>query len=523
MTTPTYGIVFNRENYDPRPAQPSDLSVIGLVLPSDNAHAATFPLNEPVLFDSGDPAMIVKLGTGDLYKAVMAIDDQLADLQTSARIVAVRVANGADDAATMTNIIGSRTATTSAGNVGTGIYALLRAGTQLGVVPRIIGAPGYTWQTENGTPTVTVTKSADNAGNGTLTLATPAYNSSTVLAGVYRVVFTSESANGGHFEVYDPNGEFIDYGQVGTAFNNQIKFTIADGTVDFNIGDAFDVAVRGIRFANPVVAALPPVLSALLAHAIVGGPGTGRTNAVNWAEKIGSERIIGIDAWRRIQLDGVSMYDDGVAALMGIAARVDYLHGGYPFWSWSGQQVYGTLGLKQYYPFSLVDGATAAQSLLAVRIGVIVRGEAGVETAISSNGFVFAGVWNNGTDPIWWFYNKTRGRDWAHLALLKSIRLRLGVENITPHSVQAVLNDMVAIGQDLIRNNCSVGFNVGFEASKNSPDDLRQGKFRVFFATEEPAPITRVWIDSRPNYEALVAELGTLVAQAATLPAIYLQ
>jgi beta-galactosidase GanA len=42
-------------------------------------------------------------------------------------------------------------------------------------------------------------------------------------------------------------------------------------------------------------------------------------------------------------------------------------------------------------------------------------------------------------------------------------------------------------------------------------------------STEEPAPITQVTIDSRPNYEALVAELGTLVAQAATLPAQYLQ
>jgi hypothetical protein len=161
--------------------------------------------------------------------------------------------------------------------------------------------------------------------------------------------------------------------------------------------------------------------------------------------------------------------------------------------------------------------------LLATHIGVIERGEVGVETAIASNGFVFAGVWNADTDPLWWFYNKTRGRDWAHLALLKSIRLRLGVENVTPHGVQAVLNDMVAIGQNLIQNQCSVGFKVGFEASKNSPNDLRQGKFRVFFATEEPAPITQVTIDSRPNYEALVAELGTLVAQAATLPAQYLQ
>lgn len=129
------------------PAQASDLSVIGLVLPSEDADATTFPPNEPVVFDSGDPLYLPKLGTGDLYKTVLAIDDQLADLQTSARIVAIRVEKGADDEETIANIIGSRSATTMANNVGTGLYALLRAGNQCGVVPRLIGVPGYTWQT----------------------------------------------------------------------------------------------------------------------------------------------------------------------------------------------------------------------------------------------------------------------------------------------------------------------------------------------------------------------------------------
>lgn len=430
MTTPAYGIIFNRDNTDPRPAQPSDLSVIGLVLPSDDADSDYFPLNEPVAFDSGDALWMPKLGTGDLARAVKAIDDQLADLQTSARIVAVRVAQGEDDAETIANIIGDRFATTDANHVGTGLYALLRAGQQLGVIPRLIGTPGYTHQT---------------------------------------------------------------------------------------------TTVSGVLQANPIVAALPSICSALLAHAIVGGPGDGSTAASQWFETITSGRLIAVDAWRRVQDGESTRLEDGVAAILGVANRVDFKHGGYPFWSFSGQQVNGTIGLKNYYPFSLVDGATTGQELLATHIGTIVRGEVGVETAIAANGFVFAGVWNADTDPLWWFYNKTRGRDWAHLALLKSIRLRLGVENITPHGVQAVLNDMVAIGQDMVKNECSVGFKVGFEASKNNPNDLRQGKFRVFFATEEPAPITQVTIDSRPNYEALVAELATLVTQAATIPAQYLQ
>ncbi len=517
MTTPTYGLVFNRESYDPRPAQASDLSVVGIVLPSEDADATVFPLNEPVAFDSGDPAVISKLGTGELAQAILSIDDQLADFQTSARVVAVRVTKGVNDAATMTNIIGSRTATTSAGNVGTGLYALLRAGAQLGVIPRLICAPGYTWQTTAGSPTLTKAANVGNTGNGTMSNPT---SQTGAMVGLYKVDFTSATA----FTVTDPMANVVGTGTAGTAFSTQVGFTVTAGATAFVAGNGFTITVNGIVQANPVVAALPSICSALLGHAVVGGPGGGLTAGANWAETITSERIIAVDTWRKVN-DGAggTRLEDGVAAAIGLGVRVDFKHGGLPFWSFSGEQVHGTIGLKNYYPFSLTDGATTGQEMLAAHIGVIERGEIGVETAIGSNGFIFAGVWNASTDPIWWFYNKTRGRDWAHLALLKSIRLRLGMTNVTPHGVQAVLNDMVAIGQKLINNQCSVGFRVGFEANRNSPDDLRQGKFTVYFATEEPAPIVNVTIDSRPNYEALVAELGTLVAQAASLPAQYIQ
>lgn len=624
MTSPAYGLIFNLDDTDPRPAQPSDLSIIGLVLPGDDADAATFPLNEPVAFDSGDPAYLPKLGTGELAKAVLAIDDQLADFQTSARVVAVRVAKGANDAETIANIVGSRTASTTAGNVGTGIYALLRAGSQLGAIPRLIGAPGYTWQTTrvNGSTNVAkAAKAGGNTGGGDLTLADPAHlagaqagvyqlrciggaKSATAAAkaggntgdgavgaltadadaavGEWRVVCQVAAANGGTFVIYRPDGSFDGVAGVGQAYNsahglnftvsdgaidfvvgdefvmtvaaavpangglfsvvdphgvalpnatagvayaNQIGFTIADGAPDFAIGDGFDVTVAissGVVQANPICAALPSVLDTLLAHAVVGGPGTGRADAIDWFETLGSQRFISVDSWSTVAEGTGTRHEDSVARVLGLGAAVDFKHGGYPFWSFSGQQVQGVIGLKTYYPFSLTDGATTGQELLAAHIGVIERGEVGVETAIASNGFVFAGVWNAGTDPTWWFYNKTRARDWVHLALLKSIRLRLGVDNVTPHGVQAVLNDMVAVNQEVLLQEGSIGFRVGFEADKNSPDNLRQGKFRVFFASEHPAPIVQVTIDSRPYYQALEVELAALVAQAATLPARYL-
>jgi hypothetical protein len=70
MTTPVYGIIFNRDNTEPRPAQASDLSVIGLVLPGDDADETVFPLNEPVDFNTGDPAYLAKLGCGRRFFAL---------------------------------------------------------------------------------------------------------------------------------------------------------------------------------------------------------------------------------------------------------------------------------------------------------------------------------------------------------------------------------------------------------------------------------------------------------------------
>jgi phage tail sheath protein FI len=622
MTSPTFGVIFNRTDTDPRPPQFSDLSVVGLVLPADDADADFLPLNEPVHFNSGDTAALAKLGNTELYKAVTAIDDQLAEFQTSARIVAVRVAKGGDDAATIANIVGAQNGVTAANNVGTGIYALLRAGKQLGVIPRLLGFPGYTWQTTGAGGTVNVSsaaKAGGNTGGGTLTPAGTPYLAGVkegvyqvrciggaksassaekvggntgdgtmgsltadtgAAVGAWRVICGIAAANGGTFSVLKPDGSLDGLAVVGTAYNSsnginftiadgaedfvvgdefvvtvahavpagggvfsvtdplgnalanatvgvaystQIAFTIADGTPDFAVGDGFDVTVDfvgGTLEANPIVAALPPILNALIAHAVVGAPGTGLQGAIDWFETITSGRIIPIDAWVK-RVDGT--YEDGVARVLGLGVRTDFEHGGYPFWAFANKQVAGILGLKTYHSFSLTDGATEGQELMAAHIGTIERGELGVETAIADNGFKFIGTFNADSDPLWWFYNKSRGRDFLHLALLKSIRRRLGSENVTPHGVQAVLNDMVAIQTNILQHEGSIGFKVGFEASTNNPNDLRQGKFRVFVASEEPAPIMQVTIDSRPYYKALEVELATIVAQAATIPEQYLQ
>jgi phage tail sheath protein FI len=136
MTEPTFGMTFIQDNSDPRPASPSDLSVVGLVLDSEDADATVFPLDVAVSFNSSDPAYLGKAGTGPLYRALVKLNAQLADLQIAARVAAVRVAKGADADATITNIVGEASS-------GKGWYAMLQAGQRLGVIPRLLASPGY--------------------------------------------------------------------------------------------------------------------------------------------------------------------------------------------------------------------------------------------------------------------------------------------------------------------------------------------------------------------------------------------
>lgn len=103
--------------------------------------------------------------------------------------------------------------------------------------------------------TSSVTADAGNTGNGVFTIDGTAPVAGGAKNGAYRVVNALVAANGGEFEVFDPDGVNIGRVAVGATFNNQIKFAIADGATDFTIGDAFTVLV-GIEQADKNYAAL---------------------------------------------------------------------------------------------------------------------------------------------------------------------------------------------------------------------------------------------------------------------------
>ncbi|MEZ2220756.1 hypothetical protein [Rhizobium sp. RCC_161_2] len=110
--------------------------------------------------------------------------------------------------------------------------------------------------------TATSAAGSGNVGNGVMGAVTV---SAGAKKGVYKLVIIAPAANAGAFEVSDPDGVFVDNGNVAAAFSaGGLAFTLADGATDFAAGDSFDITVAltangtfiGLAVLNPAV---PPV------------------------------------------------------------------------------------------------------------------------------------------------------------------------------------------------------------------------------------------------------------------------
>lgn len=119
-----------------RPIRTVRSSVIGLIGTAPDADPVRFPYHTPVLI-AGNRRDAVGLGkTGTLAAAVDDIFDQIG-----AVIVVIRVPEGANEAETLSNVVGGTNETTG---MPEGVQALLAAESVVKVAPRILIAPGFT-------------------------------------------------------------------------------------------------------------------------------------------------------------------------------------------------------------------------------------------------------------------------------------------------------------------------------------------------------------------------------------------
>jgi uncharacterized protein len=128
-----HGVRVIEINEGTRPIRTVATAIIGLIATAADADAAFFPLDTPVLVTNVYTALSKAGVAGTLAKSLNTIAMQARPI-----IVVVRVAPGADDAETTSNVIGTVLSTGQR----TGAQALLSAQSMLGVKPRILGAPG---------------------------------------------------------------------------------------------------------------------------------------------------------------------------------------------------------------------------------------------------------------------------------------------------------------------------------------------------------------------------------------------
>lgn len=131
-----HGVRVIEINEGVRPIRTVATAIIGLVATAADADPEIFPADKAVLVTNIRSVMEGAGTEGTLRKALTAIS-----AQTNPIMVVVRVPEGVDEAETTSNVIGG----VENGQY-TGMKALLSAQAQLGVKPRILGAPGLDTQ-----------------------------------------------------------------------------------------------------------------------------------------------------------------------------------------------------------------------------------------------------------------------------------------------------------------------------------------------------------------------------------------
>lgn len=264
--------------------------------------------------------------------------------------------------------------------------------------------------------------------------------------------------------------------------------------------------------ANPICATLTGVLDQLIGHAVVESAGTSQIGDVNWRSTMDSQRIIPLSGGCKIQdpISSAIIVRPLAPRVAGLMVARDFATG-YPFHSAANEPVQGIVGPARTIMFSLTDGATEGQQLIGANLGIVVRGAVGVETAISSGGFVFIGTDNAGSDPLWQMYNVKRGRDFIHLSLMPALRTYLGRSNIDRQTITNVYTTIKDFLGTLKARQQIIDFKVDFLGSQNTADQIRLGHLTVQFEAEEPPVlkvITTMSARYKPAIDTMVAELA---------------
>jgi phage tail sheath protein FI len=271
--------------------------------------------------------------------------------------------------------------------------------------------------------------------------------------------------------------------------------------------------------ANPVAATLTPVLDQLIGHAIVESAGTGYISDLNYRTTLDSQRIIVLSGGCKVidPISGAVVVRPLAPRMIGIMIARDFATG-YPFHSAANQPIQGIVSPARTIAFNLIDSANEGQQLLAANVGIVARGLVGVETAISSGGFMLISTDNCGDDELWRFYNVKRGRDYIHLSLMPALRKYLGRTNITRQTIVNILATISDFLGNLKALEQIIDFRMNFRGSFNSASEIRKGHLTVGFQAEEP-PVLKLITTMSARYKPAIDNMVKQIEQQLNLAA----
>lgn len=264
---------------------------------------------------------------------------------------------------------------------------------------------------------------------------------------------------------------------------------------------------------NPVITALEANLGKILAIAPVDVDDTSAANAIDARETMSSERLMPIGVAARVY-EGENVVTRPMAGrVAGLFARVDNSEGaGLPFEPIANRPILGLAGVSRKIPFSLLDGSTEGQQMLAANVSVVTEGEVGVDGAVADGGFVFIGTDNAATGELWEQIHQVRGTDYIVTQIMGITRQFLG-RKVTADMAEAWINSIAYALRDHKAANRILGYTPKgemFRADQNSPEDIRLGTLKLDIGIE-PAPVFKRADHTirryRPAVEALVADI----------------
>ncbi len=454
-----HGVEIVQIDDGPRPIQTVRSGVIGLVGTAPDADAAAFPLNTPVLIagNRGEAAKLDTVGDGEgtLPDALDAIFDQ-----AGAMVVVIRVEEGADEAETLSNVIGGVDGATGQYE---GVQALLAAESVAKVQPKILCAPGFTHQRPTGVSAVAV----DTGGSG--------YTSATVS-------FSGGGGSGAEATATVAGGVVtgIAVTKGGSGYTSEPTVTIGgDGT------GATATATTG-SVANPVVAELLGIADRMRAVILADGPNTTDADAITYREDWGSKRVYVVDPWTKVwdTVSSSAVDMPASARVAGMIAKSDSERGFW--WSPSNREMYGIVGTARPVDFALGDPNSRANYL----------NENEVATVIQQDGYRLWGNRTCSSDPVWAFLSVVRTADMINESLQRA-HLWAVDRNITKTYFEEVEGGVNAYLRHLTAIGAILGGRCWADPELNTPTALAAGKVYFDFDFTPPAPAEHVTFRSR--------------------------